>query len=144
MSLGNKRPLKPAPKPMLVVNARQNGTGPGDTAAGGARFVRVPVGENVNAGNGVHHYLLKRDPASGKQIFYSPEIWSSMSEAERKDARDFKPVENDDQKATAANLMNAFVSADPLAKKALVDMLAPMIREQIAAAATAPAGKSGK
>lgn len=142
MSLGNKRPARPSPKPMLVVNAKQNGTGPGDTAPGGARLVRVPVGENVNAGNGVHHYLLKRDPASGKQIFYSPEIWNSMSEAQRKDARDFAPVENDSHKALAADLLGAFRGADPLAKKALLDEIMPQIRAELAAAA--PAGKGGK
>jgi hypothetical protein len=136
-------PSKPS-KPMLVVNARQNGTGPGDTAAGGARLVRVPVGENVNGGNGVHAYLLKRDARCGKPIFYSPEVWTSMTDAQRADARDFRPVENDDQRNTASNLMNAFVSADPLAKKALVEMLAPMLREQMAAPAPAPTKGGGR
>lgn len=131
-------------KPMVVINARQNGTGPGDTVEGGARRVRVPVGENVNGGNGIHAYLLKRDERCGKPIFYSPEVWSSMSEAQRKDARDFTPVENDSQKQMAADLMNAFVSADPLAKKALVDMLAPMIQAQMAAQAPAPSKGGGK
>lgn len=144
MSLGNKRPLKPAPKPMLVVNAKQNGTGPGDTAAGGARLVRVPVGENVNAGNGVHHYLLKRDPASGKQIFYSPEIWGAMSDKERADARNFAPVENEGHKALAADLVGAFRGSDPLAKRALLDEIMPLIRAEMAAASPAPAPKGGK
>lgn len=127
-------------KPMLLINARQNGTGPGDTVEGGARRVRVPVGENVNAGNGVHAYLLKRDEKCGKPIFYSPEVWASMTPDQRKDARDFSPVENDSQKQMAANLMNAFIAADPLAKKALVDMLAPMIQSQIAAQAPVKGG----
>ena len=121
------------PAPMLVVNARQKGTGPGDTAPGGARFVRVPVGEALNGGEGVHYYLRKRDEASGKPIFYSPEVWSSMNDLQRAEARDFKPVENESHKATAANLLNAFVAADPLAKKALTDMVAQQVRAQIEA-----------
>lgn len=124
---------------VTLVNARQKGTAQRDTAAGGARIVRMPVADNVNGGAGVHFYLSKRDEGSGKPIFYQPEVWASMNEVQRADALDFKPIADESHKAVASNLINAFMDADPLAKKALIDSLAPMIRAQLEGEKAAPA-----
>lgn len=131
MKIGKQQSVKSGM--FRLVNVRQRGTAPRDTAAGGARFVLVPVGDNVNGGSGVHFYLNKRDAGSGKPIFYTPEIWASMNDTQRKDALDLSPIADESHKAVAANLLGAFTAADPLAKKALVDELTPIIRAQVEA-----------
>lgn len=115
--------------PVLLIRADQNGTAPDDKAEEGARKVRVPVGDGVNAELGANHYLLKRK--NGKRTYYRPDEWAVMSPEQRKAARDFTKAPTGKDEAIAKDLVQAFVSADPLAQKALVDTLAPMIEARI-------------
>lgn len=116
---------------VTLINARQGGL-----------KKRIPVSPVVNNGLGIQHYLAKKDEVSGKQVYYLPDAWAAMGEQGRKVAMDFSPVENDDTRRMASQLMNAFISADPLARKAVAEMVA----QELAASQPAPAssGKGGR
>lgn len=90
---------------------------------------RVPVDPHINNGRGASYYLGKRDPESGRRLYYTPEEYAAMSEADRKEAADFTP--RDLPKASGDRLMANFHNADPLERKAFLDSLVPQLKSAL-------------
>ena len=90
---------------------------------------KVPADPHINSGYGASHYLNKREPQSGRRIFYTPEEYAAMGEADRKEAADFSP--RDLPRASGDRLMASFHNADPLERKAFLDTLIPQLKSAL-------------
>lgn len=99
-----------------LINARQGG-----------RTVRVPNELHINNGIGATYYLAMKDPTSRKPIYYAPEVWAGMSEAQRKAAMDFTAAPDLESATRAERLLGDIDNAAPLVKEAALDRLAAML-----------------
>lgn len=106
----------------------------------------MPVEETVNSGRGLQHYLGKFHAESGKQIYFTPEVWNSMPREAKLAACVHTPVASPKDRAAAGNLVALFDAAGPLAQSEILRRLqeglaAQKPAEPVKASEGAKAGK---
>lgn len=105
---------------------------------GGTR--NVPVESQVNGGQGIQFYLGKLDANSGKRLFYRPEEWRVMTDAQRAEAMDH--TVKVEALRVGQSLSDRFDHANADEQAALLDKLADALAaRQAQAQARAKAGK---